>query len=261
MENKEFDKLFNGLKDREITPSKHALSSLQDLLNEEDRKSKRRKLTPVWWAAAAIAVLLVGVGGYNSYLQLNLPSEVAIIEPDLTKEGTTYKEDDLFSEKKQNSTEKIAVKEEVKKVGIQEEQKIYNADIATSDITEQFKSKPVDKLIEIKEEVILETPNAYDTKLAELLKPVEDAELDMLLQSKQVALALEKLDDTTILNLLRDAQSQLEHQADSQIASAQANNLLQQAEIELAANKSLKGILNKAIETGVVEVQALFKRK
>ena len=70
---------------------------------------------------------------------------------------------------------------------------------------------------------------------------------------------MEKLGDDDIMRLLYEAQVTLEIQDGGQYASSEAERLLEQATMEMEADKSLRSILNKAIETGLVEVQAFFK--
>lgn len=264
MENKEFDTIFQSLKDREITPSSNALKLLQEGLNEADRKNKRKKPMFIWWAAATVAILIsLGITMFPSDKMKEMPSSVAlpevksieIVEPEKyildtqvaeTNESVetevenleieTYVIPEIETAPEINSATQIASGKEVKDV-------------------EEVKQKDI---IE-KESVLLEDTSNLDKRLVELLKPVEDAELDALLKQEQVAIALEEIDDTTILQLLREAQMELQAQENMSLASSQTDKLLQQAEMELKANKSLRNIFNKALEAGIVQVETLFK--
>lgn len=266
MENKEFDDMFRSLKDREITPSSNALKQLQDALNEADTKDKKKSPVLIWWVAAVAVILLsIGVAMYTSDKLEEAPSGIVLSE--------TRPIEKSLPEKQFQNTQVAERKEEVQNVEIVEERinairqdktipKTSNRTqlASTKELKKVEKTKQDDEVID-KESVLPENTSNLDKRLAELLKTVEDGELNSLLLQEQVAIALEEIDDNTILQLLREAQMELQTQGDTRLASSQADRLLQQAEVELKANKSLRNIFNKAIETGVVQVEALFKRE
>lgn len=274
MENKEFDDMFKSLKDREIAPSSNALEQLQNALNEADTKEKKKKPMFIWWVAAAVILLSVGLTIYTSDKLEKIPNGIALPEAKPMEKS----EPEMQIQNKQVAE----VEEEIDNVEIVEgksnavrQSKASKATSNTIEVasstTEEFKKakeaiqeeERIDKEEERidKEEVLLENSSKQDKRLAELLKPVDDAELDSLLQQEQIAIALEEIDDNTILQLLREAQSDFQAQENMQLASSEADRLLQQAEMELKANRSLRNIFNKALETGVVQVEALFKRE
>lgn len=272
MENKEFDKMFQSLKDREITPSSNALKQLREGLNEADKKDKKKKPIFIWWVAATIAILLsVGITVFTSDNLEETPSGLAlpetksieVVEPGKKILETQIAEVDGEVEVKKKLENQETVEEDA--YVITENRPALETNntiqIASGKELENFKEIKQEDKITDKESILLEDTSDLDKRIAELLKPVDDAELDALLQKEQVAIALEEIDDNTILLLLREAQMELQVQGDSQLASSQADKLLQQAEMELKANRSLRNIFNKALETGVVQVEALFKRE
>lgn len=262
MEDREFDKIFSVLKDREIIPSDNAFGSLQDALNKQEKKLAKTKLKPIWWAASIIAPLLLSYGIYNATVQTQVEPSLSFSEPEHIESPKV-----LEAEEK-NLIEVV----EVEQTPIKEAQELK----ISPKLEESIKDKglvAIEKILPSNpialeepvrvEEVTAETQIALDNekKLAELLKPIEEDELDLLLEQRRIAMAIEQLDEQAIYNLLKEAQASLSVQVDSQLASVKADKLLQQAETELEANKSLKSLLSKAIETGVVEVQSLFKRR
>lgn len=266
MENKEFDKVFQSLKDREITPSSNALKQLQDGLNEADKKDKKKKTTFIWWVAASIVILLsVGISVITTEKSEDIPATIAYPDAKSVEKST--------SEELLPSTQLVEVDKKSENLKLKEEETYSLPKTKTAPKTratiqvianrENEKAAEIDKeeeRIAIENE-LLQDSMEQDKRLAELLKPVDDAELDALLQQEKVTIALEEIDDTTIMQLLREAQMELHNQVDTQLASSQADRLMLQAEAELRANRSLRNIFNKAIETGVVQVEALFNRE
>lgn len=271
MEDKKLDELFQSLKDREITPSSNALKELQEALNEADKIEKKKKPVIIGWVAAvaAVIVLAIGINIYSTDSTELDTSTIVEVEAEVKvepKEMHLPKEVVVETHTKEaESSDKLELKDsKASETASQDIEKIiHNTTTIAKSVS---KETQVEKAIQQKEETQLaenlETVDStdLDKKLAELLKPIDAATLDSLIQQEQVALAIEKMDDEDIMNLLREAQGKLEAQGDMQLAYS-AEKLLEQAEAELETNKSLQSILNKAIETGVAEVQSLFKRQ
>ena len=270
MEDKKMDELFQSLKDREITPSSNALKELQEALNEADKREKKRKPIVIGWVAAVAAVIVLAIG-INWYATDKFGLDAPTI---VEAEVKTGPKETLLPEEATLETGLAEVEEVAEKTDVEEDVALKTTPL---EIKKQLPNTPTiansvsketqeEKVVKQKEEVQLaENLDAVDAtdldkKLAELLRPIDDAALDFLIQQEQVALAMEKMSDEAILDLLRDAQIKLEAQGDTRLAYS-AERLLEQAEAELETNKSLQSILNKAIETGVAEVQSLFKRQ
>src|SRR5690625_2694198 len=98
MGDRRIDEMFRSLQDREITPSSNALKSLQDALNEADRKKRKRKLLVFGWVAAAVAVIVLSIG-INLY-----PNDKLELDTNTIVEAETKSEND-----KTDTTEEVVV--------------------------------------------------------------------------------------------------------------------------------------------------------
>src|SRR5699024_6746231 len=273
MEDRRIDEMFRSLQDREIAPSSNALKSLQDALNEADRKKKKRKLLVFGWVAAAVAVIVLSIG-INLYstdkLELDTSSIVEAEVKSETEKIDTIEE--VFVETKITNESSIAESSDRNQSNISESailalkkttrntSKIASTDLKSEEkrVEEVAVKERDSKTLQAEKTEVAIIPEQEKRK-TELLKPIDDAELDSLLKQEQVAMAMEKLVDDDIMRLLYEAQITLEIQDGGQYASSEAERLLEQATMEMEADKSLRSILNKAIETGLVEVQAFFK--
>ncbi|HLW14442.1 MAG TPA: hypothetical protein VKX30_02960 [Flavobacteriaceae bacterium] len=270
MEDRKLDEMFRSLKDREIIPSSNALKELQEALNEADKREKKRKPIVVGWVAAVAAMIMLAIG-INIYSTHTPALDKATI---VEAEVKTELKEALSPEKVIPKTDLAEVGEVVEKFENTEHKsqktsitEVENPTRNTKGIAEQVSEETQEeKATKQKEHTQLAEnlgkvdASDLDKKLAELLKPIDDATLDSLIQQEQVALAMEEMSEEDIMNLLREAQAKLEAQGETQLAYS-AERLLHQAEMELESNKSLQSILNKAIEIGVAEVQSLFKRQ
>lgn len=279
MENKEFDKIFQSLGERKITPSDNAFSKLQDALNMEENSTKKKRIMPIWWVAAAIILVLFSTGVWyympnnktvntNSFVIADQKSEETILEENTKSEPewvTQHNEEiviaientDTKSEPKvepNNSENQYAstIPEEKEEVLNEEENQALNLEKEI-----EYATVFQDATETISNEV--ERSPKEEQQLAELLKPIEDSELDALLQLETVDKAIAEIDDKTIMELLQEAQAELYHENEKSIATAEVEKLLYQAEMELKYDKSLQGILHRAIEAGIVEVQSFLK--
>ena len=281
MENKEFDKIFQSLGERKITPSDNAFSKLQDALNMEENSTKKKRIMPIWWVAAAIILVLFSTGVWyympnnktvntNSFVIADQKSEETILEENTKSEPewvTQHNEEiviaientDKKSEPKgepNNSENQYAstIPEEKEEVLNEEENQAFNLEKEI-----EYATVFQDTTETISNEV--ERSPKEEQQLAELLKPIEDSELDALLHQKKYKKAIAEVDDETIMNLLLEAQTNLRWQEDPYLAGSEVNDLLLQAEMELKYDRSLQGIFQRAIEAGIVEVQTLFGRE
>lgn len=268
MEDRRIDEMFRSLQDREITPSSNALKSLQDALNEADRNKKKRKLLVFGWVAAAVAAIVLSIG-INLYstdkLELDTSNIVeAEIKSETDKTDTTEEvvvETKIIKESSDRNQSNIsesaipALKKTTRNTS-----KIASTDLKSEEKrVEEVAVKERDSKTLQAEKTEVAIISEQEKRKAELLKPIDDAKLDSLLQQEQVAMAMEKIGDDDIMRLLYEAQVTLDIQDSGQYASSEAERLLEQATMEMEADKSLRSILNKAIETGLVEVQAFFK--
>lgn len=263
MEDREFDKLFSTLKHREIPPSDKAFMNLQNALNQEEKKGLNLKA--IWWAAAVVSILLVSIGVYNT-TQQELPIiEITQVKPEIVEEVLAPKElpAQLIAEHGKTKEEPVKEIAEIK-------QRIEPPVSTTKE--KQLAATIEKQLPETVDAEPTQTPNRFEGKalqlteekeriLAGLLKPVEDTELDQLLEDKRQAVVTEMLVDKDIQNLLKNAQMGIQLEEDTELALSKANRLLQNAEIELEADKSLKNLFNKAVEIGVVEVKGFLTRR
>lgn len=270
MEDKRFDEMFRSLKDREIIPSSNALKELQEALNEADKREKKRKPIVVGWVAAVAAMIMLAIG-INIYSTHTPALDKATI---VEAEVKTELKEALSLEKVIPKTDLAEVGEVVEKFENTEHksQKTFITEVEnptrnTKGIAEQVSEETQEEKITKQKETTQLAENLapvdstdLDKRLAELLKPIDDATLDSLIAQEQVALAIKEMKDEDIMSLLRDAQAKLEAHGDTRLAYS-AERLLEQAEMELETDKSLQSILSKAIETGVAEVQSLFKRQ
>lgn len=271
MEDRKIDEMFRSLQEREITPSNNALKNLQDALNEADRNKKKRNPLIFGWIAAAVAVIVVSIGLNVFSTDKSELDSTSIVEAEIKSE----------TEKIETFKKPIVKSQDAKSNPIVE--KFDGKESKASDATPHENKKPTNNRITIanssktieseKEEIlnqkkkiapaendVLEVAIQTENRKLELLKPIDEAELDVLLQQGQMAIAIEKIKDDDILNLLQEAQTKLKTQGETQIVYS-ADRLLEQAETELETNKSLQNLLNKAIGAGVAEVQSLFKRQ
>lgn len=267
MEDKKMDEMFQSLKDREITPSSNALKELHEALNEADKRERKKKPIAIGWVAAAVIVLAIGINFYFTNTSENHPINIVEAEVRAEPKETLLEEEEIVKIQGVEAKDMVE-KLESKKSEIAEStpEKIKKSIPSTTTIVKNVSEEKEDEKVLKSNETIqlaenLDTVDAtdLDEKLAELLKPIDDATLDSLIQQEQVALAIERMSDEEIMGLLRDAQTKLKAQGDTQLAYS-AERLLEQAEVELETNRSLQSLLNKAIETGVAEVQSLFKR-
>ena len=270
MEDKRFDEMFRSLKDREIIPSSNALKELQEALNEADKREKKRKPIVVGWVAAVAAMIMLAIG-INIYSTHTPALDKATI---VEAEVKTELKETLLSEEVLVETQVTEAKDIVETLEIEEsiasetastnmEKPICNTTKIAKNVSEETQEEKITKQKEttqLAENLAPVDSTDLDKRLAELLKPIDDATLDSLIAQEQVALAIKEMKDEDIMSLLRDAQAKLEAQGDTRLAYS-AERLLEQAEMELETNKSLQSILSKAIETGVAEVQSLFKRQ
>lgn len=260
MENKEFDKLFGSLKEREITPSNKALQELQDRLKKEEIKRKKR--SPLWWSAAAVVVILLSLGvGFVPFKADKITPEIATpykpeiihehfivekIEPEETFENLETKIEDTSKEKQWDTqvskTERTSIiKDSIIVPDTKREELLNNQEAIVEHLIEEFST-------------------TEEKEIDELLKPVDEEELNRLLQQHTTKNVIAQIDDEIIMQLLLEAQISLESESESQLALSKTEELLEEAEKELKYDRSLQGILQKAIENGIVEVHALFKR-
>lgn len=260
MENNEFDKLFGSLKEREITPSNKALQELQDRLKKEEIKRKKR--SPLWWSAAAVVVILLSLGvGFVPFKADKITPEIAMpykpeiihehfivekIEPEETFESLETKIEDTSKEKQWDTqvskTERTSIiKDSIIVPDTKREELLNNQEAIAEHLIEEFST-------------------TEEKEIDELLKPVDEEELNRLLQQHTMKNVIAQIDDEIIMQLLLEAQISLESESESQLALSKTEELLEEAEKELKYDRSLQGILQKAIENGIVEVHALFKR-
>lgn len=272
MEDRKIDEMFRSLQEREITPSNNALKNLQDALNEADRNKKKRNPLIFGWIAAAVAVIVVSIGLNVFSTDKSELDSTSIVEAEIKSETEKIETlEEPIVESQVTESKDIVENLDDKKFKASEtamssiEKPIHNTSaIERIDSKEEQKEKAVAKNeqkteIPLVEKTDIQIASQQEKRKEDLLKPVDDAELDFLFQQEQVEMAVEKLDDTEIMQLLYEAQVELESQEGSQFTFSDAERLLEQATMEMRADKSLRSILNKAIETGIVEVQALFK--
>lgn len=268
MKDNKFDEMFRSLKDREITPSSNALKELQDALKEADKDEMRKKKPIViGWVAAAIIVLGIGIKFYSSHTSGFDPISIVEAEVNVEPKETPLVEV-VIVEKQVKEVDEVVEELDNKKFNVAEEtpRKVKKVPLKSTGIAQNTTENIQDgKVIKSKAELqlvengSLEESMDLNKRLADLLKPIDDAILDSLIQQERVALAIESIDDKDIMKLLRDAQIKLETQGETRIVYS-ADSLLEQVETELETNKSFQNILNKAIGVGLAEVQSLFKR-
>src|SRR5699024_10072953 len=239
MENKEFDKLFGSLKEREITPSNKALQELQDRLKKEEIKRKKR--SPLWWSAAAVVVILLSLGvGFVPFKADKITPEIATpykpeiihehfivekIEPEETFENLETKIEDTSKEKQWDTqvskTERTSIiKDSIIVPDTKREELLNNQEAIVEHLIEEFST-------------------TEEKEIDELLKPVDEEELNRLLQQHTTKNVIAQIDDEIIMQLLLEAQISLESESESQLALSKTEELLEEAEKELKYDRSL----------------------
>src|SRR5699024_7477494 len=246
MEDKKFDEMFRPRKDRNITPSSHALKNLQEALNEADTTKKRKPLVFGWIAAAvAVVAILIGVDFYS--IDNPMKSSKSITETRDTTESKLEREEESLD----LNTELAEIKEPTGKGEVNKYKSLETelVEVKTRDVSEpammanrkenevkrEDTKEHKEEFLQVEKEVFI-IASEEEKRKEELLKPIDDAQLNSLLQQEQVALAIEELEDADIMQLLYEAQNKLEVQGEGQLASFEAERLLKQASIELKAD-------------------------